>query len=50
VSLAGEVLGYTPQVAMEDGMAELAGWLAGEVATDRVDSAAAELASRGLTV
>ncbi|HEV2777245.1 MAG TPA: SDR family NAD(P)-dependent oxidoreductase [Solirubrobacteraceae bacterium] len=50
IARATEVIGYRPQVARGDGMAELAGWLAGEVATDRVDDAAAELAARGLTV
>jgi dTDP-L-rhamnose 4-epimerase len=50
VALAARTIGYEPAVRREDGMAELAGWLAGEVATDRVDAAAAELASRGLTV
>ena len=50
VSLAGELLGFEPQVSLEDGMAELAEWLEGQAATDRVDYAAAELAARGLTV
>lgn len=50
VTLAAQTIGYEPAVRREDGMVELAGWLAGEVATDRVDDAAAELASRGLTV
>jgi dTDP-L-rhamnose 4-epimerase len=50
VGLAREVIGFTPQVALDDGMAELAEWLEGEAATDRVDSATAELAARGLTV
>ena len=50
ISLADEVLGFRPQVAMEDGMSELAEWLEGQVATDRVDDAAAELAARCLTV
>jgi dTDP-L-rhamnose 4-epimerase len=49
VSLAADVLGYEPQVALEDGLAELAGWLEGEAATDRVDHATAELLARGLT-
>ena len=49
VSLARELLGYEAQVDLEDGMAELAGWLEGQVADDRVDSATAELAARGLT-
>ena len=50
IARASEAIGYRPQVARSDGMAELAGWRAGEVATDRVDDAAAELAARGLTV
>jgi dTDP-L-rhamnose 4-epimerase len=50
VGLAAEILGYVPAVALEDGMASLAAWLEGQVATDRVDVAASELAARGLTV
>ncbi len=50
VSLAKEVLGYTPQVSLQQGMTELAAWLEGQVAVDEVDAATAELASRGLTV
>ncbi|MDX6721277.1 MAG: dTDP-L-rhamnose 4-epimerase [Solirubrobacteraceae bacterium] len=50
VRLAADTIGYAPRVALADGMAELADWLAGEVSTDRVDDAAAELAARGLTV
>ena len=49
VSLAREVLGYEPQVTLEDGMAELAAWLEGQAAEDRIEDAAAELAARGLT-
>jgi len=49
VSLAHELLGYEPRVRLEQGMAELAEWLEGQVAEDRVDDAAAELAARGLT-
>jgi dTDP-L-rhamnose 4-epimerase len=49
ITRAEQVLGFRPQVAMEDGMAELAAWLEGQVAVDSVDAAAAELAKRGLT-
>jgi dTDP-L-rhamnose 4-epimerase len=49
VSLARETLGFEAQVALEDGIAELAEWLAGQTAVDRVDQATAELARRGLT-
>jgi dTDP-L-rhamnose 4-epimerase len=47
---AERTIGYVPEVARRDGMGELAEWLTGQVATDRVDDAAAELAARGLTV
>jgi dTDP-L-rhamnose 4-epimerase len=49
-TLARRVLGYTPQVSLEEGLVELAGWLSGQAAHDRVDEAHAELATRGLTV
>src|SRR5215203_1715148 len=48
-SLARELLGFTARVELEQGMAELAEWLEGQIAEDRVDGAAAELAVRGLT-
>jgi len=50
VSLARETLGYEPQVELADGMRELVAWLEGQVAVDRVDDAAAELARRGLSL
>ncbi len=49
VTLARDTLGFEAEVALEDGMAELARWLEGQVATDRFDEAAAELTERGLT-
>jgi dTDP-L-rhamnose 4-epimerase len=48
ITRARELLGYEPQVSLEAGMRELAEWLAGKDAVDRVDAAAAELTSRGL--
>ena len=50
IALARETLGYVPQVELEDGLRDLAGWLEGEVAHDHVDAAAQELAARGLTL
>jgi dTDP-L-rhamnose 4-epimerase len=50
ISRARASLGYEPQVDLEDGLVELAAWLEGQVATDRVEEASAELAARGLTV
>jgi dTDP-L-rhamnose 4-epimerase len=50
ITLARSVLGYEPEVDFETGLEELASWLEGQVATDRVEQASAELAVRGLTV
>ena len=50
IELARETLGYEPQVELEQGMRELAAWLEGQVAVDRVDAAADELRRRGLSV
>ena len=50
ISLAREVLGFSPRVDFDEGLAELAGWLEGRIAVNRVEEAATELAERGLTV
>jgi dTDP-L-rhamnose 4-epimerase len=50
ISLAKEVLGFYPQVDFNTGLSELAGWLEGQIACDKVNEASAELAARGLTV
>jgi dTDP-L-rhamnose 4-epimerase len=50
ISKAQRVLGYAPQVTLDNGMAELAAWLESQAAVDRVAQASAELAARGLTV
>lgn len=50
ISISREVFGYEPLVGMEDGMTELAEWLEGQIATDQVEMASAELARRGLTI
>jgi dTDP-L-rhamnose 4-epimerase len=50
ISRARAVVGYSPSVKFDDGLAELAEWLAMQTAEDRVDQASAELAARGLTV
>jgi dTDP-L-rhamnose 4-epimerase len=50
IARARQVLGYEPQTVLEAGLMELAGWLSGQSASDRVMEANAELASRGLTV
>jgi len=50
ISSARDILGYAPKVAFDQGLAELATWLEGEVAIDRVTEAHAELTLRGLTL
>jgi dTDP-L-rhamnose 4-epimerase len=50
ISRARNVLGYEPRVTLEEGLAELAAWLEGRVAHDRVAEAQAELKARGLSV
>src|SRR5690606_38097518 len=47
---ARRVLGYEPEVDFDEGLEELADWLGGQIATDRVTEASRELAARGLTV
>jgi nucleoside-diphosphate-sugar epimerase len=48
--LAQALLGYEPQHPLEEGLPELAEWLRGQVAIDRVEQATQELESRGLTL
>ena len=50
ISHARKILDYEPVVSFEEGLEELAEWLEGQVAIDRVEKAGAELAARGLTV
>ena len=50
ISRARDVLGYEPQITLDAGLMELAAWLSGQQAADRVEAANAELAARGLTV
>ncbi|HEX7181559.1 MAG TPA: NAD-dependent epimerase/dehydratase family protein [Thermoanaerobaculia bacterium] len=50
ITLARRILGYEPQMPFARGLIELASWLAGQVAYDRVAEAREELVARGLTV
>ena len=50
IEAARDAIGFMPRVTLDDGMTELAEWLEGQVAEDRVEHAARELAARGLTV
>lgn len=50
IAKAKAVLGYEPQVTLEDGLMELSIWLEGQTAEDKVAVMSKELAERGLTV
>ncbi|PYK10809.1 MAG: nucleoside-diphosphate-sugar epimerase [Verrucomicrobia bacterium] len=50
ISRARAVLGYQPRITLEEGLLDLASWLEGQIAVDRVDHAARELDLRGLAV
>lgn len=50
ITQARTVLGFEPEVTLEDGLVDLAAWLDGQIAHDRYDEAKEELASRGLVV
>jgi len=50
ITLARARLGYVPRVSLQKGIVELAGWLEGRAATDRVEHASRELTLRGLTL
>ena len=48
IGRARELLGFQPQVELEEGMRELAGWLEEQSADDSFEGATAELVARGL--
>jgi dTDP-L-rhamnose 4-epimerase len=50
ITLARNVLGYRPRIGLDQGLAELAEWMEGQVAVDRVELAHTELAERGLAL
>jgi len=50
MTLARDLLGYEPQVTLEDGLEELAAWLDRQTAEDKVDQMRRELVSRGLAL
>jgi dTDP-L-rhamnose 4-epimerase len=50
ISKAKAILGYTPRISLEQGLVEIAEWLEGQTAEDKVTEARNELAARGLTV
>lgn len=50
ISKARRVLHYAPTGELEEELVSMAEWLEGQVAYDRIEDAATELAARGLTV
>ncbi len=46
---AQRLLGFRPTVAFEDGVGDLVEWIGQQTATDQVETAISELATRGLT-
>jgi dTDP-L-rhamnose 4-epimerase len=48
ISSARDALGWKPKVTMQEGLLDLATWLDGQTATDRVVEARVELTARGL--
>jgi dTDP-L-rhamnose 4-epimerase len=48
ISRARDLLGFEPSVRLDDGLIELAEWLDGQTAVDRVDDATRQLVRRGL--
>ena len=50
IGKARRLLGFQARLSLREGLEELAGWLTGQTAHDRLDQASAELAARGLTV
>lgn len=50
ISKAETMLGYNPEVSLEEGLKELALWLKDQIAYDYVEQATSELDKRGLTI
>ncbi len=50
LTLARNVLGYEPRVSLDEGLTELAQWLATQTADDKVSEAHEELVRRGLAI
>ena len=50
MTLAKRLLDYEPQILLDDGLSDLADWLAEQTAEDNVDRMRAELSARGLAL
>jgi NAD dependent epimerase/dehydratase family len=49
ITLAHKVLGYEPQVTLDDGLQQFAAWVGSQMSVDSYAEASAELEARGLT-
>jgi dTDP-L-rhamnose 4-epimerase len=49
ITLARKVLGYEPQVTLDDGLQQFASWVESQMSFDQCAEAYAELEARGLT-
>jgi dTDP-L-rhamnose 4-epimerase len=49
ITLARQVLGYEPQVTLDDGLQQFASWVESQMSFDQYAEAYAELEARGLT-
>jgi dTDP-L-rhamnose 4-epimerase len=50
ITLAQKVLGYQPRMTLSDGVADLAEWLRGQKAVDRISQMRSELSAKGLAI
>ena len=50
ITKAQQILKFRPRVGLEEGLQDLAAWLEGQIAYDRVSESRNELAARGLMV
>lgn len=50
IGKARSLLGFVPDMSLDNGLSELASWLEGQVAVDHVERAARELSQRGLAI
>lgn len=50
ISKAKKILGFEPEVSLQEGLYEYTNWLSSQIAKDEVDKAHEELATRGLTI
>lgn len=50
ITMARQLLGYSPRVSLDDGLAELVEWLSGQAAPNHIAKARDELTAKGLII